>query len=172
MKFNVDEIIILPELQHWVNFHFIASGSYNPTTLNPRGEKMFDARGLHSTEVAYLHLPHQPQVRIPVFPKDFQGKNYWCCWVNQRLWLEENGQWLENVDQTHLVLARGKPVLQKKTCCPRCRWRRWRRSWPSPSRPRPSPRWPDWPRSFVGSRKLGSPSRYLASNFGGRWLGW
>ena len=34
--------------------------------------------------------------------------------VNQRRWLEESGQWLENVDQTHLVLDSGKPVLQKK----------------------------------------------------------
>ena len=33
--------------------------------------------------------------------------------VNQRCWLEESGQWLENVDQTHLVLASGKPVLQQ-----------------------------------------------------------
>ena len=30
-----------------------------------------------------------------------------------RLWLEESGQWLENVDWIHLVLASGKPVLQK-----------------------------------------------------------
>ena len=34
--------------------------------------------------------------------------------VNQRHLLEENGQWLENVDRTHLFLASGKPVLQKK----------------------------------------------------------
>ena len=27
--------------------------------------------------------------------------------------LEESGQWLENVDQTHLVMASGKLVLQK-----------------------------------------------------------
>ena len=33
--------------------------------------------------------------------------------VNQRRWLEENGQWLENVDRTHLVLAGSNPVLQK-----------------------------------------------------------
>ena len=30
----------------------------------------------------------------------------WC-------WFEESGQWLENVYQTHLVLASGKLVLQK-----------------------------------------------------------
>ena len=34
--------------------------------------------------------------------------------VNQQRWLEESGQWLENVDQTHLVQARGKPVQQKR----------------------------------------------------------
>ena len=33
--------------------------------------------------------------------------------VNQRRRLEESGQWLESVDRTHLVLASGKPVLQK-----------------------------------------------------------
>ena len=31
-----------------------------------------------------------------------------CC-------LEESGQWLQNVDQSHLVLAGGKLVLQKIT---------------------------------------------------------
>ena len=33
--------------------------------------------------------------------------------VNQQRWFEKSGQWLENVDWTHLVLASGKPVLQK-----------------------------------------------------------
>ena len=33
--------------------------------------------------------------------------------VNQRLWFEESGQWLENVDRTHMILASGKPVLLK-----------------------------------------------------------
>ena len=33
--------------------------------------------------------------------------------VNQRRWLEESGQWLENVDQTHQVLPSGKLALQK-----------------------------------------------------------
>ena len=37
--------------------------------------------------------------------------------VNQRRWLEESGQWLENVDRTHLVLVGGNPVLQKGSCC-------------------------------------------------------
>ena len=34
--------------------------------------------------------------------------------VNQLHWLEESGQRLEKVDRTHLVLASGKPVLQKR----------------------------------------------------------
>ena len=33
--------------------------------------------------------------------------------VNQQRWLEESGQCLESVKQAHLVLASGKPVLQK-----------------------------------------------------------
>ena len=33
--------------------------------------------------------------------------------INQWRCSEESGQWLENVDQTHLVLASGKLVLQK-----------------------------------------------------------
>ena len=33
--------------------------------------------------------------------------------VNQHRWLEESGQCFENVNQTHLVLASGKSVLQK-----------------------------------------------------------
>ena len=33
--------------------------------------------------------------------------------VNQRRCLEKSEQWLENVDQTHLALASGKPVLTK-----------------------------------------------------------
>ena len=33
--------------------------------------------------------------------------------VNQWRWLEESGQWLENVYQSHLVLDSVKPVLPK-----------------------------------------------------------
>ena len=53
-------------------------------------------------------------IGFPAFPKFFQkGKIIDVAQVNQRRWLEESGQWLENVDRTHLVLATGKPVLQK-----------------------------------------------------------
>ena len=34
--------------------------------------------------------------------------------VNQQHCLEESGQWLYNVDQTHLLLASGKLVLNKE----------------------------------------------------------
>ena len=37
--------------------------------------------------------------------------------VNQRRCIEESGQWLENVDRTHLVLASGELVLQTKNLC-------------------------------------------------------
>ena len=46
-----------------------------------------------------------------MFPKNFRGK---IIDVYQWHWLEESGQWLENVDRTHLVLSRGKSVLQNK----------------------------------------------------------
>ena len=36
--------------------------------------------------------------------------------VNQHRWLKESGLWLENVDRNHLVLASGKPLLQKSIC--------------------------------------------------------
>ena len=62
---------------------------------------------MRSTEVAYLLLTQQPRVRIPVFLDVAE--------VNQHRWLEDSGQWLENVDPTHLVLAGGNQVLQKTT---------------------------------------------------------
>ena len=56
-----------------------------------------------------------PSVQFPVFSKFFsEEKIIDVAKVNQRRWLEESGQWLENIDPTHLVLASGKPVLQKK----------------------------------------------------------
>ena len=66
--------------------------------------------GLHSTEVAFLLLTQQPQVRFSAFLKiyfDVTEIYQWC-------WLEKSGQMLENVDQTHLVLASDKLVLQKR----------------------------------------------------------
>ena len=51
---------------------------------------------------------------IPSIPEIFFcGKIIDVAEVNQRPWLEESGQGLENGDRTHLVLASGKPVLQK-----------------------------------------------------------
>ena len=49
-----------------------------------------------------------------LIPKKFsEEKNVDVAEVYQRRCLEESGQWLENVARTHLVLASGKPVLQK-----------------------------------------------------------
>ena len=41
------------------------------------------------------------------------SKNIDVVEVNQGCWLEEIGQWLENVDRAPQVLASGKPLLQK-----------------------------------------------------------
>ena len=46
------------------------------------------------------------------FPKNISvEKNAGVAEVNQQLCLKESGQWLESVDQTHLVLASGKLVV-------------------------------------------------------------
>ena len=68
---------------------------------------------MHSTEVAYLPLTQQPRVQVPAFQKNFRGKIIDVAVVNKLPWLEESGQWLENVDQTLLVQAFDKKVLQK-----------------------------------------------------------
>ena len=47
------------------------------------------------------------------FPKIFRGKIVHVAEVNNWHCLEKIGQWLENVDQTLLVLASGTLVLQK-----------------------------------------------------------
>ena len=53
-------------------------------------------------------LAQPPQVQFLAFPKNFRRKIIDIAEVNQRLWLEESGQWPEN-----LVPASGKPVSQK-----------------------------------------------------------
>ena len=93
-----------------------------------RSSKARQSKGLHSSEVACLLLIQQPRVRIPAVPNLFQRNNYWCCWANHQRWLEESGHWLENVDRTHLVLACGKPILQKSISGP-SKGRKCRRFW-------------------------------------------
>ena len=52
---------------------------------------------------------------IPSVPKKIsEVKFFEVAEVNQRRWLEESGQCLENVDWTHLDLANDKPVLEKE----------------------------------------------------------
>ena len=65
--------------------------------------------GLHSTEVPYLLLNQQPRGLILNVPqKKFTGKIIDVAQVNQPPWLEESGQWLENVGKN---LA--KPYIDK-----------------------------------------------------------
>ena len=58
-------------------------------------------------------LSQQPRFDSQHSRNCFRGKLIDVAKVDQWRWLEESGQWLENVDQTHLVLASGEPVLQK-----------------------------------------------------------
>ena len=52
-------------------------------------------------------------LRDPAFPTCFsEGKNVNVAEGYLLRYFEESGQWLENVDQTHLVLASGKLVQQ------------------------------------------------------------
>ena len=63
----------------------------------------------HSTEIAFLLHTQRTRVWFLAFGKIYfdVAEIYWRCWS------EESERWFENVDQTHLVQARGKPVLQK-----------------------------------------------------------
>ena len=56
--------------------------------------------------MAYLLLVQQPWVRFLAFPKIFSGKI--IDEVNQWHWLEECGQWLENVDLTQAKKRQNK----------------------------------------------------------------
>ena len=52
-------------------------------------------------------------------------------------WFEESGQWLENVDRTHLVLASGMPVIQKPRGAEIVKQKRYFYFQPCPYIPRP-----------------------------------
>ena len=72
--------------------------------------------GLHCSEVAYWLLNSSLELDNQHSQKSCRGKNIDVSEVNQGHWLVESGQWHENVDWTHLVLAFGKPLQQiKKT---------------------------------------------------------
>ena len=58
-------------------------------------------------------LTQQPGFDSQAIQENSEEKIINVAEVKQRRWLEESGQWLENVDQTHLVLASGKPIQQK-----------------------------------------------------------
>ena len=51
-----------------------------------------------------------------MLPTFFRGIIVNVAEVNQQCYLEESGQWIENVDQTHLVLDSGKASATKKSC--------------------------------------------------------
>ena len=66
--------------------------------------------------MAYLLLDPAALGSIPSIPqKNSQEQIVDVAEVNQWRWLEESGQWIKSVDQTHQVyLAGGKLVQQKR----------------------------------------------------------
>ena len=91
--FLVEGVLHLFQLHHLEDKQSVES---EPVYSKPN-QSVLGGR-LHSTEVAYLLRVKQLRVRFPVFPKNFQRKNVDVAVVYQRHWLEESGQWLENVD--------------------------------------------------------------------------
>ena len=76
------------------------------------------SRGRHSTEVEFsLTDPAAPGSNTGDSKNFYGRKNFVNSWIpdatNPRPWLEERGQRLDSVDQTHSVLASGILVLQK-----------------------------------------------------------
>ena len=60
--------------------------------------------GVRSKEAAQLLLTQQPRVRFSAFPRIFLLMLLRFI----RSTAYNSGQWLDNVNRTHLVLARGK----------------------------------------------------------------
>ena len=62
---------------------------------------------------AFVSHPAAPALMPSVPKKNFRVKIMNVAEVNQWRCSEESGQWLNNVDRTHIVVASGKPVVQK-----------------------------------------------------------
>ena len=70
--------------------------------------------GILTQWLAHLLPDPAAPALIPNVPKKNSEENFVnVAEVNQWRCLEQSGQWLENVDWTHLALASGKVVLQK-----------------------------------------------------------
>ena len=100
---------------HWVTFPFQLNELKPPTVIFPHkimGVSVLNNHlisGLHSTEVKYLLLSQQPRVRFSGFPRIF-------LLMMQRFidgTAEFSRSRLYDVNQTNLLLTRGKLVLQK-----------------------------------------------------------
>ena len=66
---------------------------------------MIWGRGSIAQWLAHLFRTKLPGLNSQHSQKKFRGKNANVAAVNQRCCLEENGQRLENVNKTHLVVA-------------------------------------------------------------------
>ena len=77
----------------------LVGGNAGLTKKRKTAQKNFSAR---AGSIAQLL-----RVRFPAFPKFFSEKSVYVAEVYQQPCLEESGQWVENVDRTHLVEASG-----------------------------------------------------------------
>ena len=78
--------------------------TFGQEPLEDRELKLVFIQGLHCTEEANLLLTQQPRIRFSAFTKIYFDVAEIYRWHQ----LEESGQWLENVERTHLVLASGQ----------------------------------------------------------------
>ena len=81
-----------------------------PASGKPSSANVFSPGGSIAKWLAYLLPDPATPGLIPSIPKKFQIKIVDVTVVNKQRWLEESGQRLQNVDQTHLVLASGKAL--------------------------------------------------------------
>ena len=79
------------------------------TNLNVWAKSHPQRGGSIAQWLAYLLPDPADRGLIPSVPKKIKRKKFInVAEINQQRCLEESGQWLENVDQIHLVLASGK----------------------------------------------------------------
>ena len=100
---------LLPKQARWVWTHLRSNGFFilsGKQTMVLLGGRRWAASHRGSILASHPTAPGS----IPSAP-EIVGRDY------QWRWLEENGQWLENVDRTHLGLASGRPALQINWPC-------------------------------------------------------
>ena len=113
LRFHFKPIFNSPEPQHDIFVTFAANVGDMFAKRSSFGDKYSDLNKAVSNKG---FTPSSPGFNSHRSQNFCRGKVTVVAEVNQWHWLEESGQWLENVDWTRLVLARGKPGLHKRLC--------------------------------------------------------